>query len=93
MEKFSGYDIGWIGSIALTSSLIRIIQIPLYLLLKPINIDIGFIEKWKYRLFINDLLIDAKRHRINNYELKNLLSFYIISNLLNFLAGLDRSHV
>ena len=85
MEKFSGYDIGWIGSIALTSSLIRIIQIPLYLLLKPINIDIGFIEKWKYRLFINDLLIDAKRHRKNNYELKNLLSFYDNRRIISWI--------
>ncbi len=84
MEKLSVYDFGWFGSIALTSSVIRLIQIPTYWILKPINLKIDFIDRWKYRLFINDLLIDVKRHRKNNHEMKRLLSFYEGSRIISW---------
>jgi hypothetical protein len=84
MEKLSVFEIGWFGSIALTSSIIRIIQLPTFWILKPINIKIDFIDRWKYRLFINDLLIDVKRHRKNNHEMKRLLSFYDSSRMISW---------
>jgi hypothetical protein len=75
----------WPIAIALTSIGLRLSQIPLYWLLKRIKLPSPtFLNKWQYNIFINDLLIDARRRNLTNYKKNRLLSFYEPARLLSW---------
>jgi len=86
------YSLTWTFSIIITSSLIRIIQIPTYLLIKYVNVNKYipnrlnlFISKWSHRLIYNDLLIDIKRNKIDNYDKKRMFKYYDINVILSYM--------
>lgn len=86
------YDLTWTLSIIITSSLIRIIQIPTYLLVKDVKVSKYipnklniFISKWSHRLIYNDLYIDVKRNKIDNFDKKKMLKYYDINVILSYV--------
>ncbi len=81
--KYFNTSLSWTFSIAITSSLIRLLQIPTYWLIKDINfsklfpsIFTNFINKWYEKLIINDLHIDMERRKIDNSDKNRLIEFY-----------------
>lgn len=83
----------WTTSIIITSSIIRLVQIPLYWLVKDIKVEKytpkfvnKFIKKWYNRLILNDLSIDVKRNRINEVEKNRMLSYYDTNRVISWFA-------
>jgi hypothetical protein len=86
IELIKGYTNSWSLSIAITTSMIRMSQLPIYWIVKRINfIESKFFKKWIYNIFINDLHIDAKRHRMEDKDKKYFLTYYESSRIISWL--------
>jgi membrane protein insertase Oxa1/YidC/SpoIIIJ len=87
-----GFDLSWTASIIITSSLIRLIQIPTYWLVKDIKLEkilpkriVNFTHRWSHKLIYNDLYIDFKRHKIDQVDQERMLKYYNPNIILSYI--------
>jgi hypothetical protein len=87
------FNLPWSLSIALTTSLIRLIQIPTYFLIKNLNIKKvipfkNYFRKWSHKFIYNDFYIDMKRHKINDHEKQKLIKYYDMNLIISYIPQL-----
>lgn len=82
-------DLSWTLSIALTGSIIRLLQIPTFWLIKDMKFGKilpgrlnNFIFNWYDKLVLNDFLIDMKRNKINKEDSQRILYKFYNPNVI-----------
>jgi hypothetical protein len=89
--KFS-YDFSWTLSIIITSSLIRLIQIPTYLLIKDVKFEnflpkrlVNFSHRWSHKLIYNDLYLDFIRYKTDHFDQEKMIKFYNPNVVISYI--------
>lgn len=80
----------WSMSIAISTSFVRVLQIPFYFLVKDIRFSKiipfkNFFNKWSHKLIFNDFYIDMKRNKIKEQEKQRMIEYYDLNLIVSYV--------